>query len=144
MASEEKHHDCIYEVNISVLVTGVDHWSWTAFAFVDTYYKRTPSEISSPGSTTNSEEDIIRNQESPEFYHEQFRSEQLNFDPLTGGQGFAEPPTWKPREYFLNVLRARVKQVKHEWHITVFRVLQKIEPQVSMGWICPYNPPQEG
>ena len=31
--------DCIYEAQISVLVTGVDHWSWTAFAFVDTYYK---------------------------------------------------------------------------------------------------------
>lgn len=129
MALEEKHYDCIYEVHISVLVTGVDHWSWTAFAFVDTYYKRTSLEVSSPGSATNSED--VCNQESPEFYHEQFKSAQVNFDPLTGGQEQAEPPTWKPREYFLKVLRARVKQVNHEWHNTVFRVLQKIEPQVS-------------
>lgn len=140
VALEEKQYDCIYEVHISVLVTGVDHWSWTAFAFVDTYYKRTSSEASSSGSATNADEDITRNQESPEFYHEQFKSEQVNFDPLTGGEDEAEPPTWTPREYFLKVLRARVKQVNHEWHNTVFRVLQKIEPQVSLDHAYSYDP----
>lgn len=139
MALEETHYDCIYEVHISVLVTGIDHWSWTAFAFVDTYYKVTSIESSSHGAAPNPEEEGIRNQESPDFYHEQFKSEQINFDPLTGGEDEAEPPTWTPREYFLKVLRARVKQVNHEWHNTVFRVLQKLEPQVSPDRLSLYR-----
>lgn len=129
---EDNEFDCIYEVQISVLVTGVDHWSWTAFAFVDTYYKRTTNEDPSADPVNNSEEGSPWNQESPEFYHQQFKDAQVNLDPLTGGEYEAEPPTWKPREYFLKVLRSRVRQVNNEWHNTVFRVLQKIEPQVSL------------
>ncbi|KAK2598423.1 hypothetical protein N8I77_011843 [Diaporthe amygdali] len=102
--------DCIYEAQISVLVTGVDHWSWTAFAFVDTYYKGP------------------ENQESVEHYLEQVQYG-ARLDPLTEGQYYAEPPVWRPREYFLRVLESRVKQVKREWHNTVFRILQRIEPQ---------------
>ncbi|KKY32819.1 hypothetical protein UCDDA912_g07214 [Diaporthe ampelina] len=55
-------------------VTGVDHWSWTAFAFVDTYYMG------------------AGNQESVEHYIDQVQLG-LRFDPLTQGQYEAEPPT---------------------------------------------------
>lgn len=107
--------DCIYEAQISVLVTGVDHWSWTAFAFVDTYYKG------------------AENDESVEHYLEQVEQVQNvpRFDPLTKGQYDAELPVWRPREYFLRVLETRVKQVKQEWHNTVFCILQRIEPHVG-------------
>lgn len=134
VSMEEIDFDCIYEVQISVLVTGVDHWSWTAFAFVDTYYKRAATDGSPADQANTSEEESQWNQESVEFYHEQFKQfkdAQVNPDPLTGGQYNAEPPTWRPREYFLEVLRSRVRQVNREWHNTVFRVLQKIEPHVS-------------
>ncbi|KAI3398865.1 hypothetical protein diail_8374 [Diaporthe ilicicola] len=108
-------NDCIYEAQISVLVTGVDHWSWTAYAFIDTYYKGTG------------------NRESVEYYVEQV--EQVEYgpkpDPLTEGQYDAEPPVWRPREYFLRVLECRVKQVKREWHNTVFCILQRIEPHTQ-------------
>lgn len=104
--------ECIYEAQISVLVTGVDHWCWTAFAFVDTYYKGTGNE------------------ESVQHYIDQVQFG-ARFDPLTEGQCEAEPPVWRPREYFLQVLEARVKQVKREWHNTVFRILQRIEPHVG-------------
>lgn len=99
--------ECIYEAQISVLVTGVDHWSWTAFTFVDTYYKG------------------AENDESVEHYVDQI------LDPLTNGQYVAEPPVWRPREYFLRVLESRIKQVKREWHNTVFCILQRIEPHVG-------------
>lgn len=134
--TEEKDFDCIYEVQLSVLVTGVDHWSWTAFAFVDTYYKRATDEGASPDQANIPEEGSPWNQESPEFYHQQFKDAQINLDPLTGGQDEAEPPTWRPREYFLKVMRSRVKQANHEWHNTVFRVLQRIEPHVSVAIRC--------
>lgn len=104
--------DCICEAQISVLVTGVDHWSWTAFVFVDTYYKG------------------AYNQESVEHYVDQVQLG-ASLDPLTEGQYEAEPPVWMPREYFLRILESRVKQVKREWHNTVFRILQRSDPQVS-------------
>ncbi|KAL2284958.1 hypothetical protein FJTKL_08509 [Diaporthe vaccinii] len=101
--------DCIYEAQISVLLTGVDHWSSTAFAFIDTYYKG------------------AENNESVEHYIDQVQYGP-RLDPLTEGQYDAEPPVWRPREYFLRLLESRVKQVKREWHNTVFRILQRIEP----------------
>lgn len=104
--------DCIYEAQISVLVTGVDHWSWTAYAFVDTYYKGD------------------ENDESIEHYIDQVQYGP-KLDPLTKGQYDVEPPEWRPREYFLRVLESRVKQVKQEWHNTVFCILQRIEPHVG-------------
>lgn len=61
------------------------------------------------------------------------------FDPVTEGQYEAEPPVWKPREYFLRVLESRVKQVKREWHNTVFCILQRIQSHVGHK-PCEANP----
>lgn len=116
--------DCIYEVQTSILVTGVDHWSWTAYGFIDTYYKNTQT------GTWSSDQESTMNQESVEYYTEQCVVG-VSPDPLTAGQYDAEPPVWTPREYFLRVLESRVKQVNREWHNTVFRVLRRFESQVS-------------
>lgn len=104
-----------------MLVTGVDQWSWTAFAFVDNYYE-------GPG-----------NAESVEHYINQGQLG-ARFDPLTKGRYEAEPPVWRPREYFLRVLETRVKQVKREWYNTVFCILQKIEAHVGSR-SCEAGPP---
>jgi hypothetical protein len=110
---------CIYEAQVSVLVTGVDHWSWTAHAFVDTSYHGDD------------------NRESVEYYADST----VPVDPLTAGSHVADTPIWKPREYFLLVLERRMGQVKKEWEQTVNSLLQRIEPYVrvhilnSLTWV---------
>jgi hypothetical protein len=112
--------DCIYEVQISCLVTGFDEGSWVGLAFVDTYYRGDDDR------------------ESAEYYAEQHaEAEESNIenpflmDPLTGGEVDANAPIWKPREYFLRVLERRIDQVRLEWHNVVSRLLQITEPYVS-------------
>lgn len=122
-----------------MLVTGSDHWSWTAYAFVDTYYKDAKGQDHTQDQPTD--DDLPWNHESPAYYHQQ--AGQISLDPLTGGQHETEPPVWRPREYFLKVLRSRVWQVNHEWHNTVFRVLQRIEPYVRNGCPLPKAMPHE-
>ena len=74
----------LYEAQISVLVTGVDEWFWTAYCFAETFF----------GS-----------EESIQFYYEN------DFDAFTGGEKSASFPVWNPREYFLSILSRRLKQV---------------------------------
>lgn len=103
--------DCIYEVQISGLVTGVDNWSWTAYTFVDTYYKG------------------LDNSESVESYVDR-QMDGYGPDPLTAGRYPNDRPVWRPREYFLRVFESRVDQVKQEWYNTVSTLLQQTEPYV--------------
>lgn len=57
-------------------------------------------------------------------------------DPLMAGTADANIPTWTPREYFLRVYECRLKNMKHELHNVVSRLLSKLEPYVSAaGWI---------
>ncbi|KAK3333324.1 hypothetical protein B0T19DRAFT_122819 [Cercophora scortea] len=102
--------DCIYEAQISCIVTGIDERSWVGYACIDTYYKG----------------DRDDNQESVEYYVEQ----SINgprMDPLSGGRFDADKPIWKPREYFLRLLDCRMDQVRQEWHNVVSRALQTTE-----------------
>ncbi|GAB1310598.1 hypothetical protein MFIFM68171_00808 [Madurella fahalii] len=105
--------DCIYEAQISCIVTGFDERCWVALAFVDTYYK---------GGN---------NRESAEYYADQVHDNAIFMDPLTRGRVDADIPTWKPREYFLRLLESRANQVRQEWHNVVSRLLQITEQYVS-------------
>ena len=78
----------LYEAQVSVLVTGVDEWVWTAYCCVETYF----------GS-----------EKSVKHYHEN------NLDALTGGETFSGFPVWNPREYFISVLSRRLRQITKEW-----------------------------
>ena len=78
----------LHEAQISVLVSGVDEWFWTAYCCVDTYF----------GS-----------EESIEYYHVR------DLDAPTGGLKPNHYPVWNPREYFLLILSRRVRQITREW-----------------------------
>jgi hypothetical protein len=103
---EEKAY--IHEAQISIMVTGLDDWYWTAYCFVDVYFK-------SPG-----------HRESVEYYSD------TNRDPLSGGKTSTvrDKPTWLPREYFLQLLAYRIEQVKQEWANAVYQLLRHIQPCV--------------
>lgn len=112
--------DCIYEAQISCIVTGFDEQSWIGLAFVDTYYRGDDDR------------------DSVEYYAEQNADAEPEsienpflMDPLSGGEIDANSPIWRPREYFLKIFECRVKQVRFEWHNVVDRLLQITEPYVS-------------
>lgn len=86
------------ENQISIVVTGIDHWVWTAYGIVDTYF----------GS-----------KESLEHYDEQ-SDQSGQVDPLSKGQLHAHPLTliWTPREYFLAVVAIRMNEALRAWRET--------------------------
>ncbi|KAK0611969.1 hypothetical protein B0T14DRAFT_339079 [Immersiella caudata] len=108
--------DCIYEAQISCMVTGFDDESWVGLAFVDTYYRGDDDRESVEyyASESADGDEAIENP--------------VLMDPLTGGRFDANAPIWKPREYFLRLLECRVDQVRLEWHNVVSRLLQITEP----------------
>lgn len=101
--------DYIHEAQISVMVTGIDDWFWTAYCFVDIYFK---------------------DDEHSERV-EQYVTPPMKMDPLCGGKFTLDRPIWNPRHYFLRTLSCRMEQVKQEWNNVVFQLFQDIEPCVS-------------
>ena len=92
-------------LQISVVVTGIDHWVWTAYCFVDSYFD-------SEGTVAD--------------YH-QLRGRDYQPDPLAAGRISASRPIWTPREYFLKVLEIRMSQVLREWN----SILTYVEKEVK-------------
>jgi hypothetical protein len=88
---------CLYEAQISVAVTGIDHWVWTAYGFIDTYF----------GS-----------KESVNAYH-QLKARTGRPDPLAAGQLPVDFLIWTPREYFFKVFEIRIKEVRSQWNIII-------------------------
>jgi hypothetical protein len=84
----------LYEAQISVAVTGIDYWVWTAYGIVDTYF----------GS-----------EESVDAYH-QMAAPTGQPDPLAAGRIAANNPIWTPREYFFKVFEIRINKVRREWN----------------------------
>ena len=98
----------IYEAQLSVMVTGIDEWVWSAYCFADVFFK---------------EDD---HSERVEYYF----NPDTKLDPTSCGRFPANPPVWIPREYFLRALSCRTEQVKQEWNNSVSRLIQQIEPYV--------------
>jgi hypothetical protein len=96
---------CLYEAQISVAVTGIDHWVWTAYGFVDTYY----------GS-----------KESVDGY-DQMEGPMGRPDPLAAGQIAADRLVWRPREYFFKVFEIRINEVRRQWHA----IIDKVEGDIN-------------
>lgn len=96
----------LYEAQVSLAITGVNHKLWTAYCFVDTYFKS---------------EDRV------EDYHKIRGECGGQPDPLAAGCIDAEQPIWNPRQYFLIVLDVRVKEVRREWNM----IVAKMEHAVS-------------
>ncbi|MCJ1403964.1 hypothetical protein MMC11_007187 [Xylographa trunciseda] len=97
--SDPLRPEYLYEAQISVMVTGIDEWFWTAYCCVDTYF--------------GSEEGI-------EFYHDS------TLDAATGGERLVSQPVWNPREYFLYILSCRFRQATKEWSIVVGTVESRL------------------
>jgi hypothetical protein len=112
---------CLYEAQISVLVTGIDHWVWVAYGFVDVYFD---------------------SQESVDGY-DQMKGRHCRrpgrADPLAAGQIVADEPIWMPREYFLKVCEIRMNQVLREWNWIVDKVKKKVKQYVQfVDFICKF------
>ncbi|KAK1482880.1 hypothetical protein CABS01_02616 [Colletotrichum abscissum] len=86
----------LHQSQVSLLVTGFDENRWTAFCFV-----HSPSE--------DQEDSIPRIDDS---------DEELLTDPVSCGKLPVGMP-WDPREYFLAVLRVRLKHLAREWDHTM-------------------------
>jgi hypothetical protein len=99
---------CLYETQISVTVTGIDHRVWTAFGSFDNYY----------GSN-----------DSVEAYqvYRQTKGQTGRADPLTAGQLNAYNLIWTPREYYFKVFETRINQVRREWRA----IADKVEEDVK-------------
>jgi hypothetical protein len=116
-AQPRRLNDYIHEAQLSVMVTGVDDWVWSAYCFADVYFKgRGHSERV-----------------------EHYFNPDTKLDPSSCGRFPANPPVWIPREYFLRALSARTEQVKQEWNNSVFRLIQQIEPHVRLSVPCLFH-----
>jgi hypothetical protein len=81
------------EALVSAAVTGTYQWTWTAYGFFDTYFE---------------------SNESVNCYDE-LKSFTGWPDPLDTDEVANNSPTWEPREYFLKVLKIRMKGIRREW-----------------------------
>jgi hypothetical protein len=113
-AANEGMHAYIHEAQVSIMVTGIDDWVWTAYCFVDVYFKN------------------ARHSQRVQ----QLSNPPVRRDPHSCGKHSAEEPKWLPREYFLRSLQARMHQVTDEWENSVSELKKQIEPYVRL---C--NPP---
>ena len=83
----------LYESQISLLITGIDEWFWSAYLCLDTFFEG-KENLSSYYSYDN--------------------------DALIGGA--VRPnrfPVWNPRQYFLFIFSRRFRQVTKEWAFIV-------------------------
>jgi hypothetical protein len=85
---------CAYEAHISITVTGIDPFVWTAYGIVDTYF---------------STEDRV------ETYHLQNGIGRGRPDPIGAGMIDADLPIWTPRVYFLKTVVIRMRGIVREW-----------------------------
>ncbi|KAH8752719.1 hypothetical protein F5882DRAFT_385800 [Hyaloscypha sp. PMI_1271] len=110
-----KSSNFLYEAQISCVVAGSDEYRWVAYCFVDTYF------------------DIGEANETVQSYHEDSLADEGMFtDPFTFGERDADDPIQKPREYFLEVFRVRIDQVKCEWEQVVANVQENIRKYVPI------------
>lgn len=93
-------------------MTGIDHWVWAAYGFVDVYFE---------------------SKETVEGY-DQMRGRRCKrwgrADPLAVGRIVADEPIWTPREYFLKVVEIRINQVLREWNSIVDKMEKEIKQYV--------------
>ena len=94
----------IYEAQISVLVTGIDEWFWTACCCIDTYFD---AENTMRSYYESSHDAFIGGRERPGWL-----------------------PVWNPRDYFLLILSHRFRQVTKEWGVVVRTLEDRLQIHV--------------
>lgn len=99
----------LYEAQISILVTGVDEWFWTAYCLTDTFFGC--------------------NKTVRQYYDDRA-------DAPSGGDKPAHYPIWNPREYFIRVVFRRMRQATKEWGNIVSNLDARIGKLVSFPQIA--------
>lgn len=108
--------DYIHEAQVSGLVTGIDEFVWTAYCFVETYFRDSTYD----GLDTTQD------------YDSHAKQSRNMVDPLCAGRRSSKYPIWKPREYFTLMLKSWASRAKDEWENTVSAILERTEPYVCM------------
>ena len=99
-------NQCLYEAQISVIVTGIDHQVWTTYGCFDTYYgtDETADSYLNKGLITN-----------------------RMGDPLTASKFRSNGLPSTPREYFFKVFEIRLIQVLRQWEAIVELMEEDVE-----------------
>lgn len=100
-----EEEDFYYEAEVSLLVTGVDEWFWTAYCLVDGYFE-------------------------PEFRYTEYFEGSSPHDPCTGYRALHHP-YWNPREFFLAVLSRRLRQATREWRALIHTFEERMNRYVN-------------
>jgi hypothetical protein len=91
-----------------MVVTGIDHYVWSAYAAVD---------------------DFFDDSESVKYYHEDIY-DSYRPDPIAAGHLDVNMSLLTPREYFLKIFELRIQEVTKEWRRIVPRLKKDIEEYV--------------
>lgn len=102
--SRSSVNEYLYEAQISMLVSGIDEWFWTAYCCTDTYF----------GS-----------EETLQSYHESG-----NDAAVGGAERPGWFPVWNPRGYFLLVLSRRFRQITKEWSVVIRTLEDRLQVHV--------------
>jgi hypothetical protein len=95
---------------MSVVVTGIDDWVWTAYGVFDAYF---------------------RSKRSVEEYH-QMRTSTSRLDPIAAGKMDLNRPMWLPREYFFKVFEIRIIEVPTEWNTILDRLNRRLSSMYTL------------
>jgi hypothetical protein len=99
----------LYQAQFSFAVTGIDHWIWVAYAFVD----------------------IVEHKGTVKHYGQLTDDYGVPADPLADGRIPIEARfILPPREYFLKVFQIRIRKVKNEWHYIIRRLQKEVTQYV--------------
>lgn len=107
---DQNTHGFLHDAQFSFVVTGHNNSTWTAWALADTYFY--------------DEENGENNKDMLAFYD----GVDKEFDPLV--RKGVDTPIWDPREYFLVVLRTRLKQIVKKWRAIVYEMKSSVEDYV--------------
>jgi len=122
--TENNKHDCLYEAQVSCMITGYNSTAWVAYVFVDSFFHH-PNDAENIHNDTD-EESIAYYQSSTEL------SEGFAPDPIARGCYDATMPIWEPRVYFLSVLTVRLEQIEEQWRNTEYAMRGVVENFVSV------------
>jgi hypothetical protein len=110
---------CLYEAQISVAITGIDHSVWTAYVISENYF---------------------RSRERQDAYHQlNSRPGRLRLDPLAAGQINTHNTVRTPREYFFKVFEIRITEVRRQWNVILGKIEDIINPYVFSTFRLQYS-----
>jgi hypothetical protein len=98
----------LYPAQISFTICGTNNKQYIAYGFEDAEFD-----------------------EDREFGEDEFSLDGFHADQMTKGEEDANRPIWDPREYYLLVLKHRVRQVREEWERVVLTLDGAFNMRVS-------------